>query len=323
MPRRIGIGVAPGPAGGRALTRCPVSLLARGRRTPRLSRELLPASPFRDETMAWLRAITSRSDDRGRVLRSDGGVSRTVWHPHLRPHSPGRQSRRWPRCCCGPSNRPPPRKRPGRTRGPPGGGGRPAPVPVGGGPAWSSRRGRGSGPPGRRGGELPQPSAGSRWALAELEQIAAASRPGSRQRPAAAGRRERPASNRRLRRRPGELAYLPMCEPLYWQLEVPRSAPSRVVGTAPRGAGRPVLAKFAADLPELLQPGQALESRVVRDQVPSGCTTPPPGSAGHRHRIHRHPGGRHRGRPDLERPVPRPVSMPTPSCRPRERSRDT
>lgn len=68
---------------------------------------------------------------------------------------------------------------------------------------------------------------------------------------------------------PGELAYLPMTEPLYASLGVHRQQ------SLPRWSGflvEPrvdrVLQKFGSSLEELLAPAQALEARVIRDQVP-------------------------------------------------------
>jgi bacillithiol biosynthesis cysteine-adding enzyme BshC len=68
---------------------------------------------------------------------------------------------------------------------------------------------------------------------------------------------------------PGELRYLAMCQPLYDRLEVPRQAPvPRWSGLVVEPRVDRVLAKFDAPLEELVQAGQALESRVVRSQMP-------------------------------------------------------
>ena len=73
---------------------------------------------------------------------------------------------------------------------------------------------------------------------------------------------------------PGELRYLPLCRPLYEslgvvpQLPVPRWSGMLVEHRVDR-----VLEKFGATLEELLQPGHALESRVVRSQLPSETIT--------------------------------------------------
>lgn len=69
---------------------------------------------------------------------------------------------------------------------------------------------------------------------------------------------------------PGELRYFRMTGPVYEQLGVPRQAP------LPRWSGMVVepfvdriLAKFGASIEELLAPGQSLERRVIRSQVPA------------------------------------------------------
>lgn len=68
---------------------------------------------------------------------------------------------------------------------------------------------------------------------------------------------------------PGELAYLPMCAPIYTALEVPlqRYVP-RWSGIVVEPRVDRVLAKFDANLDELLAADHALEARVVRAQVP-------------------------------------------------------
>lgn len=68
---------------------------------------------------------------------------------------------------------------------------------------------------------------------------------------------------------PGELRYLALTPPIYQALEVPRQLP------VPRWSGAlieprvdRVLEKFQAEVTELLEPGQKLEARVLRDQLP-------------------------------------------------------
>jgi bacillithiol biosynthesis cysteine-adding enzyme BshC len=68
---------------------------------------------------------------------------------------------------------------------------------------------------------------------------------------------------------PGELAYLPLTRPIYERMRVPRQA------AIPRWSGilvepkiERVLRKFEIDLTDLLEPGGALESRLVRSQLP-------------------------------------------------------
>jgi bacillithiol biosynthesis cysteine-adding enzyme BshC len=68
---------------------------------------------------------------------------------------------------------------------------------------------------------------------------------------------------------PGELRYLALTSPIYQALEVPRQLP------VPRWSGMlveprvdRVLEKFQADVKELVEPGQKLEARVLRDQLP-------------------------------------------------------
>lgn len=68
---------------------------------------------------------------------------------------------------------------------------------------------------------------------------------------------------------PGELRYLRMCPPLYQRLGVHRQEPvPRWSGVVVEARVDRVLTKFGATLEELLAPGQALEARVVRSQVP-------------------------------------------------------
>jgi bacillithiol synthase len=68
---------------------------------------------------------------------------------------------------------------------------------------------------------------------------------------------------------PGELRYLALTPPVFDRMRVHRQLP------IPRWSGIMVeprvdrtLDKFGADLPELLAPGNALEKRVIRDQLP-------------------------------------------------------
>lgn len=69
---------------------------------------------------------------------------------------------------------------------------------------------------------------------------------------------------------PGELRYLPLCRPLYESLGVvPQLPVPRWSGILVEHRVDRVLEKFGATLEELLQPGRALESRVVRSQLPS------------------------------------------------------
>jgi uncharacterized protein YllA (UPF0747 family) len=69
---------------------------------------------------------------------------------------------------------------------------------------------------------------------------------------------------------PGELRYLPLCRPLYERLGVvPQLPVPRWSGILVEHRVDRVLEKFGATLEELLQPGRALESRVVRSQLPS------------------------------------------------------
>ncbi|MBS1241562.1 MAG: hypothetical protein H6R40_989, partial [Gemmatimonadetes bacterium] len=68
---------------------------------------------------------------------------------------------------------------------------------------------------------------------------------------------------------PGELRYLAMCQPLYAGLGVPKQPPvPRWSGLVVEPRVDRVLAKFGAPLEELLQLDHALEARVVRSQVP-------------------------------------------------------
>jgi bacillithiol biosynthesis cysteine-adding enzyme BshC len=68
---------------------------------------------------------------------------------------------------------------------------------------------------------------------------------------------------------PGELRYLAMCQPLYARLGVYRQPPvPRWSGIVVEPRVDRVLRKFGASLEELLQPGTALESRVIRSQMP-------------------------------------------------------
>ena len=70
---------------------------------------------------------------------------------------------------------------------------------------------------------------------------------------------------------PGELAYLAQCEPLYAALRVvPQTPVPRWSGVLVEPRVDRVLDKFGATLEELLAPANALESRVVRSQLPGG-----------------------------------------------------
>lgn len=69
---------------------------------------------------------------------------------------------------------------------------------------------------------------------------------------------------------PGELNYLVQCAPLYERLQVPAQAPvARWSGVVVEPRVDRVLEKFGATLEELLQPGAALEARVVRSHLPA------------------------------------------------------
>jgi bacillithiol biosynthesis cysteine-adding enzyme BshC len=69
---------------------------------------------------------------------------------------------------------------------------------------------------------------------------------------------------------PGELRYLPLCRPIYKSLSVvPQQPVPRWSGILVEHRVDRILEKFGATLDELLQPGRALESRVVRSQLPS------------------------------------------------------
>ncbi len=69
---------------------------------------------------------------------------------------------------------------------------------------------------------------------------------------------------------PGELRYLPLCRPIYESLGVvPQLPVPRWSGILVEHRVDRVLEKFGATLDELLQHGRALESRVVRSQLPS------------------------------------------------------
>jgi bacillithiol biosynthesis cysteine-adding enzyme BshC len=68
---------------------------------------------------------------------------------------------------------------------------------------------------------------------------------------------------------PGEMSYLPLARPVYERMRVPRQA------VLPRWSGilveprvERVLRKFEIDLGDLLEPAGALESRLVRSQLP-------------------------------------------------------
>ena len=73
---------------------------------------------------------------------------------------------------------------------------------------------------------------------------------------------------------PGELKYLPLAQPIYERMRVPRQA------VVPRWSGllvEPkvdrVLQKFGIELADLLEPGGALEARLVRSQLPEETAT--------------------------------------------------
>ena len=70
---------------------------------------------------------------------------------------------------------------------------------------------------------------------------------------------------------PGELTYLAQSAPLYAALDVvPQTPVARWSGVLVEPRVDRVLDKFGATLEELLAPGNALEARVVRSQVPRG-----------------------------------------------------
>lgn len=70
---------------------------------------------------------------------------------------------------------------------------------------------------------------------------------------------------------PGELTYLAQCAPLYAALDViPQTPIARWSGVLVEPRVDRVLDKFGASLEELLFPGNALEARVVRSQLPRG-----------------------------------------------------
>jgi bacillithiol biosynthesis cysteine-adding enzyme BshC len=69
---------------------------------------------------------------------------------------------------------------------------------------------------------------------------------------------------------PGELRYLVLTPPVYDRLEVPRQLPiPRWSGVLVEPRVDRVLEKFGIGLEELLEPGTALESRLVRSQLPA------------------------------------------------------
>jgi bacillithiol biosynthesis cysteine-adding enzyme BshC len=69
---------------------------------------------------------------------------------------------------------------------------------------------------------------------------------------------------------PGELRYFELTGPVYERLEVPRQLPlPRWSGVLVEPRVDRVLDKFGIALEELLEPGSALEARLVRAQVPS------------------------------------------------------
>jgi bacillithiol biosynthesis cysteine-adding enzyme BshC len=154
--------------------------------------------------------------------------------------------------------------------------GQPAPVPIGGGASLVFLEG----PAGRdrlvaEGDGFVARRAGSRHALAEL--IAIASSEPQRLSPNVL---LRPVLESALFPTvayvagPGELAYLPMCEPLYAHLGVPRQVPvPRWSGILVEPRVDRVMAKFGASLEELLTPGAVLESRVIKSQMPEALAT--------------------------------------------------
>jgi bacillithiol biosynthesis cysteine-adding enzyme BshC len=72
---------------------------------------------------------------------------------------------------------------------------------------------------------------------------------------------------------PGELRYFPLAETIYQPLGIPRQLPlPRWSGILVDARVDRVLQKFHATLGELLESGQRLEARVVRDQVPEEAT---------------------------------------------------
>jgi bacillithiol biosynthesis cysteine-adding enzyme BshC len=69
---------------------------------------------------------------------------------------------------------------------------------------------------------------------------------------------------------PGELRYLALAEAVYPVLDLPRQKPlPRWSGVLVDARVDRVLEKFKATLEELMEPGQKLEGRVVRDQLPA------------------------------------------------------
>jgi bacillithiol synthase len=73
---------------------------------------------------------------------------------------------------------------------------------------------------------------------------------------------------------PGELSYLPLTRPVYERMRVPRQA------VLPRWSGilveprvERVLRKFEIELSDLLEPAGALESRLVRSQLPEDASS--------------------------------------------------
>lgn len=233
----------------------------------------LPASPFRDETMAWLGrhyhpGATIGAAFAGAMAEFLGRFGILTFDP---THLAAKQAMA-PLLLRALERAAPLEAALVEQVGLLAAAGRPTPVPVGGGAGLVFLEGAagrdrlvadGAGFLSRR--------AATGWSLADLEKVAA-EEPG------------RLSPNVLLRpvvesallptvayiAGPGELAYLPMCEPLYWQLEVPPQRPMpRWSGLLVEDRVDRVLRKFGAGLPELLQPGQALEARVIRDQLPS------------------------------------------------------
>lgn len=68
---------------------------------------------------------------------------------------------------------------------------------------------------------------------------------------------------------PGEMAYLPLAEPVYRRLGVPRQTPvPRWSGVLVEPRVDRILEKFSASLDEVLMPAPELEARIARDQLP-------------------------------------------------------
>ncbi len=73
---------------------------------------------------------------------------------------------------------------------------------------------------------------------------------------------------------PGELRYLALAEAIYPLLDIPRQRPlPRWSGVMVDARVDRVLEKYQATLDELMTPGQRLEARVIRDQLPGEART--------------------------------------------------